>query len=484
MMKKKLVAFVFLFFIIVYSTSAAAEQELDQILEYVKTEVGNYTMYPKNGWWQIENNIKEKHNIIIKDYILSAAQKYYIRLIIDKNSNVKNFRTFEQKKIFPKNLLEYSRDYFSLSKNQRAKERAKERNKEKKSNKTSAEKIKNADRRENSNDNEDYSYINTAEVNSYKISSPHIIQSSPDTSMLFAGEKKLTIEGLNRQMKQFDSYIINDISKIQEKDDFDGKVQKYKSQLKKIQEEEETAEPSFTITKTDPRVFNTPELKAADNLLTDINRSLGKNSYNNLDERAAKTMSEPLDKNLNNPIQRLESADMTLLKNDLDNALNHMSMLNDSIKGFLKNVDIRSDARFQAMTKENKNLEIQLDNANKLVISLKDQFIKKIEDTNKKNESLVKKNQNLSDNLLELSDILKDYQNQNLELTELLRQSVSEIDRLRATNKNLIIKMNVELEELRRENKVLKDRLEIQTKSITAPTTNFNIDFNNQNKPK
>ena len=182
--------------------------------------------------------------------------------------------------------------------------------------------------------------------------------------------------------------------------------------------------------------------------------------------------------------QRQAGGELNVLKNDLESALSQINILNESIKGFLKNVDMRTDAKFQALLQENKNLGQQLENANRLVGILKNNFASKLDDSFKKNEALVKKNQSLSESLAEFTDILNEYQKQNLELTDFLRVSTVEIERLKKTNKMLLFKMNVELEDIRRENKVLKERLEIQTKSLAAPSTDFNLDFNNQGAPK
>lgn len=65
-----------------------------------------------------------------------------------------------------------------------------------------------------------------------------------------------------------------------------------------------------------------------------------------------------------------------------------------------------------------------------------------------------------------------------MELTELLRKSVNEIERLEERElKQLLIKLNVEFEDLKKENKILKERLDIQTQSISSPKAGYDLEF-------
>lgn len=464
----------------------AEDKELQRIFDYIKIECDNYRMFPQSGWWQIENKLNQKYDIIIKDYYLEASQKYYIRLILDKNSQVKKFSYFEKKNIFPRNLMSYAKSYFSVKKKELPK--VKQANNQ---NTNDSKKEKNQPQSIFKTPEPEYRYLppQISGVDNYQMKKNgqekqrEAVDKLPDSKENLPAHKILSSEQLDKRIKMFDTDIQNDIIELKDKDNLEGKILRFKSSLKKI--EDESIESEKIELKKNNENQNSQDYIRAEKIESENNKKLVENNIENLNGKAAAAIDKTVNEmNQETEYQRQAGGELNVLKNDLESALSQINILNESIKGFLKNVDMRTDAKFQALLQENKNLGQQLENANRLVGILKNNFASKLDDSFKKNEALVKKNQSLSESLAEFTDILNEYQKQNLELTDFLRVSTVEIERLKKTNKMLLFKMNVELEDIRRENKVLKERLEIQTKSLAAPSTDFNLDFNNQGAPK
>ncbi|HPN32594.1 MAG TPA: hypothetical protein PKY81_16705 [bacterium] len=438
-----------------------AEEDLNSIYDYVREEIQNGGKISRLGWWQIENNLKTKYDIIIPTKILENVQKYYARNLIDKYSkNYSSFNNMIKMIKFPKNILKYSRDYFNRIKKTEALRDMPDKPslingiQEKNSGYVYVKPLQNGDNRE---------AANSASA-----------LPNPSESFNAAAAETALIEPLN--LSEYDTFLKNALLNGQntESEEFEKKLEKFSVSLKQMKERSENSEKDFTVRQINPRLFENPSLDKANKVFREIKQSLDKNEYMNLEDRSSNTMEKTQTAVTSD---KLEHNDINILKKDLELAMERIKMLNDGIKNFLAQVDSRYDAKLQEALKENQRLSVQLDNANKLASTLKEHLLKKLDESYKNNSLLNKKNLSLADNMIELSDILKEYQNQNLELTELLRKSVNEIERLRNENKQLLIKLNVEFEDLKKENKILKERLDIQTQSISSPKTGYDLEF-------
>jgi len=444
-------------------------EDLNQIYDYVREELNNYDRFPEQGWWQIENTIKNKYDIIIPNKILEDVQKYYTRLVIDKNINkFSNFSNLIKMHRFPKNVLNYAKKYFNERK--RAKINGK-----------LTEKF-GAQTNNVKSHASGYYYI------------PPILDKSNDSASFDNFEKSLNYAGSDNKKIEpitgdsmmlieplnstdYDSYLTTTASNLNATDEFQAKLDRFNASLKSFKDRSEAAEREFSVKPLENKNKDDGSIVRTNQVLTEIKKAVDKRDLTNLNGRIDTTVKKTVD---DISSFKVEGYDINSLKKDLESAMEQVKFLNDGIKNFLNNVDARYDIKLQAALKENQRLTAQLENANALANSLKEHLLKKLDDSYKKNIALSQKNIGLADTMIELSDILREYQNQNSELTELLRKAVNEIERLRNDNKTLLMKMNIEFEDLKKENKILKERLDLQTQSITAPKTDFNLELKNR----
>lgn len=110
----------FLFFLVIlffYSSTITvyADVELNNILSALNKEMTLYRRFPQNGWLQIFNALKNKHNITVPTRYMKEVQKHYISIVLEKIVDLKldSFEEFEKIHPIPLGIRDWTRNYFN-----------------------------------------------------------------------------------------------------------------------------------------------------------------------------------------------------------------------------------------------------------------------------------------------------------------------------------------------------------------------------------
>lgn len=108
---------ILLFFIFIFSISCIlnAAVSIKKIYFAISKELSKYSTYPPRGWVQINDALNKKYGIKIPKKYMVDAQKYYIRIVIQKlkNTTFRTFEDFENAHPIPLAIRDYAKNYFN-----------------------------------------------------------------------------------------------------------------------------------------------------------------------------------------------------------------------------------------------------------------------------------------------------------------------------------------------------------------------------------